>query len=444
VLDNSTVQELKKNLAKLQGDYQEKLQIYKPGYPIMTQLESQINELQGQISQETSSITGTITDSLKADYQAAKQRETQLRADLTKQKDDLLNLRDKSIGYNTLQREVETNRNLYEGLLQRIKEVGVAAGVGTNNISVVDPAIIPYAKHKPNTTLNLALGMVLGLFLGTVVAFLLEFLDDRVKTPQDLERLLKLPMLGLIPNAKIKDERELATLTQTQPQSAVAEAFRSLRTNLLFATHEGAPKVLHITSALPAEGKSSTAINLAIIFAQSGKKVLLVDADLRKPALHKRLKLDNSQGLSNYLTSQADLHTLIQTSSITGIYVLTSGPLPPNPAELLSSERLLELAQRVPIEFDMIILDSPPVMGLADALVLSNRATATVLVAAANQSKKRPLHDAHERLLRARANLIGVVFTKVKSGKSYGYHYDYEYYYTYGTNDKHKKKLAKA
>lgn len=434
VLENSTIQELKKNLAKLQGDYQEKLQIYKPEYPLMAQLQNQIEEIRAQITQETSRITSTISSELQATYAAAKQKEDQLRTELTKQKDELLNLRDKSIGYNTLQREVETNRNLYEGLLQRIKEVGVAGGIGTNNISIVDPAIVPYQKHKPNTRLNLALGLVLGLFLGTVIAFLLEFLDDRVKNSADLERLLGLPILGITPALKGKDVIEQSMATARQPTSAMAEAFRSLRTNLLFATREGIPRSLTITSSMPSEAKSSTCINLATALAQAGKRVLLVDADLRKPTVHQRFKLDNSQGLSNYLTHQAESVDIIQDTSIPGVSVVTAGPLSPNPVELLSSERLESLFALVPVEFDIVIFDSPPTMGLADALILSNRTSATILVAAYAQSKKRALTDSLKRLRQAQANVIGAIFTKVKGGSGHNYDYDYNYYYSYGSN----------
>lgn len=434
VLENLTIQELKKSLAKLQGDYQEKLQIYKPEYPLMAQLQNQISEIQSQISQETGRITSTISSELQATYAAAKQKEDQLRTELTKQKDELLNLRDKSIGYNTLQREVETNRNLYEGLLQRIKEVGVAGGIGTNNISIVDPAIVPYQKHKPNTRLNLALGLVLGLFLGTVIAFLLEFLDDRVKNSADLERLLGLPILGITPALKGKDVIEQCMATARQPTSAMAEAFRSLRTNLLFATREGIPRSLTITSSMPSEAKSSTCINLATALAQAGKRVLLVDADLRKPTVHQRFKLDNSQGLSNYLTHQAESVDIIQDTSIPGVSVVTAGPLSPNPVELLSSERLESLFALVPVEFDIVIFDSPPTMGLADALILSNRTSATILVAAYAQSKKRALTDSLKRLRQAQANVIGAIFTKVKGGSGHNYDYDYNYYYSYGSN----------
>lgn len=435
ILDSSTVQELKKNLITLQGNYQEKLQVYKPGYPLMVQMKRQMNEFENEIARETRSILSTVENALRADFLAAKSNEDELRAELDRQKLLLIAVRDKSIGYNTLLREVETSRSSYEGLLTRMKEVSVAGGVDSNNISVLDPAITPFTKHSPNNRKNAALGLVLGVFLGVAVAFLLEFMDDRVKSTEEVSRVLGLPMLGTTPIVKGKDPIVHSLTTMQQPTSAMAEAFRSLRTNLLFASRDGTPKVLALTSALPEEGKSSTCINLATAFAQSNKRVLLIDADLRKPTMHKRLKLDNSIGLSNFLTGQADTKAAIQETMIKGVSAITAGPLSPNPAELLSSERLQELFNLAPDTFDLIIVDCPPVVGLADALILANRASATVLVSACAQTRKRALQDANRRLNQAHANLIGFIFTKVKTGGGYGNNYEYEYYYSYGTQN---------
>lgn len=432
IMDSEIIGELRKSLIKLQGTYQEKLQVYKPGYPLMVQMKRQMNEINAEIARETVTVKGTVEDKLRSAYLTIKNNEDKLREELDRQKTLLIALRDKSIGYNTLLREVETSRSSYEGLLTRMKEVSVAGGVDSNNISVLDPAIIPFVKHSPNNRKNAAMGLALGLFLGVAVAFLLEFMDDRVKSTEEMARILGLPLLGTTPVAKGKDPIVHSLMTMQQPTSAMAEAFRSLRTNLLFASRDGTPKVLALTSALPEEGKSSSCLNLATAFAQSGKRVLLIDADLRKPTTHKRLKLDNSVGLSNFLTGQADTDKVIQETMIQGVSAITAGPISPNPAELLSSERFQELFDLVPDTFDIIILDCPPVVGLADALILANRANATVMVSAYSQSRKRALQDAHRRLSQAHANLIGFIFTKVKSGGGYGNSYEYEYYYSYG------------
>ncbi len=443
VQDSQVIQQLKAARAKLQADYQDKLKTYKPDYPLMQQLQGQINEIEGQIKTESNLETNTAQSTLKSDYLAAKQKEDQLRVEVEKYKKELLTSQDKSIGYNTLQREVETSRTQYDDLLKRVKEVQVAGLATTNNISIVDQALVPYSIFKPNKTLNLALGMVLGLFLGTVVAFLLEFLDDRIKSTDDLTKVVPVPLLGIAPSSSSKrSKQDYALMTAENPTSAVAEAFRSLRTNLMFATRAGAPKVMNVTSTDAGEGKSSSAVNLATAFAQAGKTVLLVDADLRKPTLHKRFKLDNSKGLANYLVGQETLQGVTQTCFIPEVYIITSGPLTPNPVELLSGERLADLvayAESPDCEFDIIIIDSPPILGLADALVIGNRTHATLLVAAYNQAHKRPIQAAFNRLRQARNNVIGVIMTKARghAGDSY---YNYDYYYTYGD----KKALQKA
>lgn len=436
VQSSAVIQQLKSTKAELQADYQEKLKIYKPDYPLMQQLQQQIDELNQEINREASLERSTAQGALKSAFLAAKQKEDKLRAEVEKYKKELLNTQDKSIGYNTLQREVETNRQLYEGLLQRVKEVSVAGLAETNNVSVVDPAIVPFKVHKPNTQLNLALGAVAGLFLGIVAAFLLEFFDDRIKTTEDLEKVLPVPMLGIAPNpGKMAKQQSYALMTIEKPTSGVAEAFRSLRTNLMFSTRTGAPKILNVTSADAGEGKTSTTINLATAFAQAGKSVLLVDGDLRKPTLHKHFRLDNSKGFANYLIGQDILEDVVQPTFIPEVYVMPSGPLAPNPVELLSSQRLDELvavANSPDFKYDIIIIDCPPVLGLADALVIGNRTHATLMVAAWNQTRKRPLQAAFSRLRQAHAHIIGVVMTKAKGSSSDSYYYHYDHYYSYG------------
>jgi len=428
-LDNPVIQTLKQQRAALQTEYQQKLQIYKPAYPEMVQLKKQINEATKQIRIESNRISTGSTSDLKAKFLAAKQMEDTIRERLASQEDTLINLREKSIAYHTLQRDVKTNREIYEVLLQRLKEVGVAEGASTNNISVVDPAVVPFSKHKPNTKLNLALGLALGLFIGFVIAFILEFMDDRIRTVEELEQLLDIPVLGIVPFFRRKDKSQ-ALLTVLDPQSLTAEAFRSMRTNLLFSTREGAPKIMHITSAKPNEGKTSAAVNLAGTFSQSGKTVLLIDADLRKPDIHRRLDLDGTVGLSNYLIGQTDDDAaIIQATSVSGLFAMPAGPVSPNPVELLSSERMLELLRITSEKYDYIIIDSPPVMGLADALVLSNRASATIFLAASNQSKRPQLLDALNRLTQAHGNVIGSILSKAKNVR--GSYSNFEYYYYY-------------
>ena len=428
LLEDPTIQQLKNQSAKLQSDYQEKLQIYKPEYPLMLQLQSQINEINLQIQNASNKVTNTVSKALKAEADAAKQRESELRNKLAKQQSNLLAYRDKSIDYNLLQRDVETNRKIYEALFERSKEFEISSGLGKNNVSIVDSALVPNKPFKPNAPLNVALGGVLGLFLGILSSFLFEFVNDKVRTSDELEKLTSLPILGIIPRMRgtgLDADIKRAMISNLDPTSAVAEAFRSMTTMLMFATRTGLPHTLNITSALPSEAKSSTCVNLATSLGQMGKRVLLIDADLRKPTAHQRFKLDNTVGLSSYLTYQAELEEAVQDTNIKNVQLLTAGPIPPNPVELLASDRLETLLGLAPEFFDVIIFDSPPTIGLSDAFILSNRVNATILVAASGQARRRIILDTLKRLRRANANLIGVIFTKVKGKAGHGYGYGY-------------------
>ena len=446
LLEDPTIQQLKNQSAKLQSDYQEKLQIYKPEYPLMLQLQSQINEINLQIQNASNKVTNTVSKALKAEADAAKQRESELRNKLAKQQSNLLAYRDKSIDYNLLQRDVETNRKIYEALFERSKEFEISSGLGKNNVSIVDPALVPNKPFKPNAPLNVALGGVLGLFLGILSSFLFEFVNDKVRTSDELEKLTSLPILGIIPRMRgtgLDADIKRAMISNLDPTSAVAEAFRSMTTMLMFATRTGLPHTLNITSALPSEAKSSTCVNLATSLGQMGKRVLLIDADLRKPTAHQRFKLDNTVGLSSYLTYQAELEEAVQDTNIKNVQLLTAGPIPPNPVELLASDRLETLLGLAPEFFDVIIFDSPPTIGLSDAFILSNRVNATILVAASGQARRRIILDTLKRLRRANANLIGVIFTKVKGKAGHGYGYGYGYgYYAHERKPKTLKDLA--
>ena len=442
LLEDPTIQQLKNQSAKLQSDYQEKLQIYKPEYPLMLQLQSQINEINLQIQNASNKVTNTVSKALKAEADAAKQRESELRNKLAKQQSNLLAYRDKSIDYNLLQRDVETNRKIYEALFERSKEFEISSGLGKNNVSIVDPALVPNKPFKPNAPLNVALGGVLGLFLGILSSFLFEFVNDKVRTSDELEKLTSLPILGIIPRMRgtgLDADIKHAMISNLDPTSAVAEAFRSMTTMLMFATRTGLPHTLNITSALPSEAKSSTCVNLATSLGQMGKRVLLIDADLRKPTAHQRFKLDNTVGLSSYLTYQAELEEAVQDTNIKNVQLLTAGPIPPNPVELLASDRLETLLGLAPEFFDVIIFDSPPTIGLSDAFILSNRVNATILVAASGQARRRIILDTLKRLRRANANLIGVIFTKVKGKAGHGYGYGY---YAHERKPKTLKDLA--
>lgn len=434
--ENSIIKSLQERRAELMADYQDRLGRFKPAYPEMVQLKAQIDEVDRQIAQEIGNIKGAI----QAEFLAAQQQERMLEAQFTENKAAALDLQNRSIQYNIFRREVDTNRQLYDGLLQRYKEIGVAGGVSSNNISIVDRAQAG-AKHKPSLPLNLAIGLLAGLVLGVLLALAFEYVDDSLKSPEDVEKQLGLAILGIIPllRAPMTPAKALE-----DSRSAFAEAYRSVRTALQFSTPKGVPKVLLVTSATPSEGKSTTALTLARNFTLLGKRVLIIDADLRNPSLHKAIKVDNSVGLSNYLAGAVKALDVIQTEADSPLHYMPSGPLPPNPAELLLSAKMLSLLKVAADKFDQVIIDGPPVMGLADAPILGNMAHGTLLVIEAGGTRVAVARHALKRLLAARAHVVGALLTKF-SAKHAGHEYGYGgyNYYSYGGKDE-QKRLARG
>lgn len=426
----SIISSLQENRGKLLAEYQDKLRLYKPDYPLMRQLKGQAEEIERQIGAEIDNIKAAI----KAEYLGALEQERLLNEQMGLVRSDVLDLQKRSIQYNIYKREVDTNRQLYDGLLQRYKEVGLAGGVTSNNISIVDIATSG-SKFKPDLPSNLRWGLLFGLLFGVLLALGIEHLDDTLKVPEDLEKHLGIAVLGVIPMLR-KSTPQQAWQVQN---SAFVEAYRSLRTALQFSTANGAPKSILVTSATPSEGKSTTAVALARNFAQMGMSVLLIDADLRNPTLHKAFGLNNHQGLSNLLAGATRPDAVIRTTSDKGLMVLTSGPLPPNPAELLAGSKLLSLLTVAGVKFDRIVIDGPPVLGLADVPILSNVARGTLLVVEAAETRISVASNAVKRLRLSHAFIIGGVLTKFESphaGYGYGYGYGYGNSKYYGGHDR--------
>ncbi|OQX13872.1 MAG: hypothetical protein BWK73_11185 [Thiothrix lacustris] len=277
-------------------------------------------------------------------------------------------------------------------------------------------ALFTTEAFSPDLFKNFTVSFILGACAGMIAAFVREGTAGIIKNPDMLARVLPIPLLGIAP-AVTNKAGNYAFQSAERPDSKVAEAFRSLRNNLLVVTQQQRPKVINVTSTNASEGKSSTSINLATAFAQAGTRVLLIDADLRRPTLHQHFRLDNTKGLGNYLAGLDDFKALIRPTKIANLQLLSSGPITPHPVELLSSERLKQLvatAEQQNAPFDLIIIDSPPVMGMADALLIGNRVHATLLVVACNETRRGSLHAAFERLKQARTNMVGVVLTKVR------------------------------
>ncbi|MBW7832206.1 MAG: polysaccharide biosynthesis tyrosine autokinase [Simplicispira suum] len=431
VLESVTIQNYKDQLSKLDQTYQEAAKVFKEDFPRMKQLRAQMDELQGKIQAEVQSILASVRNQA----QTAKRQENLIRTRLQQTRAEIMSAQDRSVDFNLLKREVDTNRELYNGLLQQVKEVGVAGGVEANNIQVVDKAEVPLFPYKPRLALNAAIGLLAGIVLGLGIVFLMESMDDSIKFADEVEKFLQVPLLGVIP--KIRDKKmgsgSLAMLVHEDPRGQMAEAYRSVRTALQFSTADGAPRRLVLTSTTKSEGKSTTALALAINFAQMGSKVVLIDADMRNPTVHKYLNLPNTAGLSNYLSGHGKPGEITRMSAIDNLMVITAGPIPPSPVDLLTGARLGELMDLLEVRgAQYIIFDGPPVLGLADAIVLGNQVHSVLFVAQASQTRKSHIKDAFRRLRMAGVVPCGVVLTKTTAQNTA--YYTYDNYYGYGVD----------
>jgi capsular exopolysaccharide synthesis family protein len=420
----ASTQALQQQRATLAAEYQQKRTFLKPDHPDMLSLKAQMDELDRQIASESSQMSSGRNNSLLQDYRAALAAEQSLRAQVAGLKGAVLNLRGRSIQYNILQREVDTNRTLYDALLQRYKEIGVAGGVGTAPVSIVDHAQVPGAPFKPNLELNLLYGIVGGLLAGLGAAISLDFLNDTVKTREDVRSKLGLACLGAIPKTAGSEPFVEAL---RNPASTVSEAYSAVVTGLRFSTESGTPKTLLVTSSQPSEGKSSTALALAQNFARRGKSVLLVDSDLRKPAFR---SASETVGLTKLLTNDEKLIQHITETQHDNLWLLASGPLPPNPADLLSTGRIRTILREAAERFDIVIIDAPPTLGLADSPLLAAAAGHVMFVVQSGRTRTRAAIEALNRIEATGANVIGVSLTKVSEAVSgYGYR---NYHYGYG------------
>jgi succinoglycan biosynthesis transport protein ExoP len=413
-----------------------------PQYPKLVQLNNQLKEIDVQIQNEMKKITVKI----RGQYLTALQRENMLHAALDKQKQEANKLNESAIEYNLLKRDAETYRTLYEGLLQKLKEAGVSAGLKSNNFRIVDSARPPTGPIEPNIPRNLLFAFVLGSATGVGLAFLLEGLDNTIRTTEQAQMVSGLASLGMIPlgsksaregpNPKrlvIASSKEAVELvTQVRPQSQMAESYRALRTSLLLSNLGSPPKVIMVTSALPQEGKTTTSINCAVVLAQKGVRVLLIDADLRRPSIHKTLGMGPRSGLSNVLTGSTTLEQAItRTTVLPNLYVLPAGTPPPNPAELLASSNMRNVLGQLAKEYDHIVLDTPPSLSVTDAVVLSPCADAVVLVIRSGQTTKQTLRRSRDLLAQVNAKVVGVLLNAVDlSSPDYYYYYEYQSKYS--------------
>lgn len=429
VMNNPLVLSLKKDYAELESEYNKQLKVYKPDYPKMVRLKEHIDQIKKKIDAEIKRVVLSI----KKDYEAALKRESYLKSAFERQKKEALDLNQRSIQYQILKREADTNKELYNGLLQRLKETGVSASLTASNIQILDRAEVPESPSKPRKTLNILLSIIVGLAGGIGLAFFKEYLDNTIKTPEDIEKRVYLPSLGLVPYyTDNKETLPVECIAHTDGKSPIAEAYSSLRTFLLLSTGGRPPRIIMVTSPARREGKTTTVINTAISLTKPDAKVVIIDADMRKPRLHKIFNLDNTIGLSSYLSGNEDLgDVLIKTSNIPNLDIITSGPTPPNPAELLSSYRFHELIKGLFL-YNFIILDTPPVLGISDSLILSAHTDGVVMVLKSGDTPKESAQEARRILSNINAKILGVVLNSVdQSTMRYSYYYNYyRYYYT--------------
>jgi polysaccharide biosynthesis transport protein len=408
--------------ATLRAEYNEKSRIYQADYPAMTELKARIDRIDAEIAGEEKRLTGNKRAELYGEYKAAVRIEAELRQSVAEAKGEVVTDRNRSIQYNILQREADTNRTLYDALLQRYKEVGVAAGIGQSELSMVDEAKVPDGPFRPRPIFNALAGLFAGLALGIGLAIARTLLFDTVKDPRDVRSKLNLPLLGAVP----VEPEGLAPMEALQDRkSALSETYHAVRTALRFSSPAGMPKTLLITSSRPGEGKSTSAFAIAKSAANVGTKVLLIDADLRKPTFASSKK--EGLGLGNLLASETALSSAVEKTRTDNLSLLPAGRFSGAEVELLSSNRMPSLVAEAAAHYDLVVIDGPPILGLADAPLLASIAEATVLVVESGASRTADVHDMIHRLHGAGARICGVILTKVARSRSqYGYaYYDY-------------------
>jgi succinoglycan biosynthesis transport protein ExoP len=447
---NDVISGLVKRKSDLEEQYAEALDQYGPNFPKVLRLAAQEKEVDDNLA----NARKVMVASVGIEFDTAKSRVELLQEALDKQKAEANDLAEKLVQYHILQHDAESNKQLYDGLLQKLKEAGITAGLRSSNIRVVDPALVPASPSRPQKARNILLAVLVGLVGGIGLALFREYLDNTVKSPDDIEALTGLPSLAVVPSLPglpstqsrlSRLAREAAPqsasgprvelLSYIQPKSQISEAFRALRTSLLLSQADHPPQVILVTSALPREGKTTAAVNLAVTLAQLGDRTLLMDSDLRKPGIRRALNLTGGKevGLSSYLAGVSTLdEALIPHPTINNLVALTTGPVPPSPADLLSSHRMREAITDLRHRFKFVVIDSPPVMAATDAVILSALTDGVLLVVRSGETPKEAFTRTRDLLAAVKCRLLGVVLNAVDSSAP-DYYYSYRYYpYAYG------------
>lgn len=451
IVPESLIGTLYKQRAESRSEYAQLAGKYGVSYPRVIQLQSQLTELDSSIAEENVKVG----ESLRAEFRAALKSQQMLQATFDEEKDNAYKMNQDAIQYGIMRREVDSSRDLYEGLLKRLKEAGILAGLRSSNINIIDTASVPVAPIEPKIPLNIALGCLGGIVFGISSAFIAENVDSSIRTPEDVETYCSLPSLGIIPSA-VKNEGATAIplvprkmpgiilpVTLEHRNSGSAEAFRALRTSLMLSSPGAPPQVILITSAVSEEGKSFVSLNLAVVLAQAGQQVLLVDADMRRPSINTYLGIPMNAGLSACLAGTSDSEdVIVKIEDIPGLHVMPAGRTPPYPAEMLASEAFPQLVLEWRERYRYIVIDTPPALAVTDSVVGARVADAVVLVARSEKTRRQSLTRARDLLTKARVHVAGVVvndlsFDSMEYRHYYGYQgKDYQAYYRDGRETK--------
>ena len=460
-VNNALIQTLKMDYARMKNEYEEMSKIFKSNYPKMIELKAKLDSMKEELKSEIKKAV----DAAESEYRSALKKEDSLEDLLETQRMDVVRMNSNAIFYNSLKIEVENMQRQLNSLIEMQKNTQVSARLGglkTSNISIIDKAEVPKGPVSPKKKKNLILAFLIGIFGGVGLCFLMESLDNTVKGPEDVEKLTGLPSLGVIPclppegmkkkkrygyyskykssysygkenpesEETLPEIKEIELVNYLHPKFFISEDYRTVRTSILLSHAESPPKTIAFTSALPGEGKTATLANMAVAFSQLEEKVLVVDSDLRKPRLHRIFKVKNIGGLSGYLTGKVSIEDAVQKTNVENIWLIPSGPIPPNPAELLNSEKMKGMMDELKKRFDVILFDSPPLLVVVDAVIISSFVDGTVFIIEVGKTTRKPFLQAVEELKRAKAKVIGVLFNEVKA-KGEGYYSPYYHYYRY-------------
>jgi polysaccharide biosynthesis transport protein len=433
VLSNANLQPLRTQLADLQRQQARLAETLGDKHPEMVRLRAEIRALEDKIGAETQNAIHSV----ETDYETAKQQEASLQASMEGVKREMLDLNNQTVEYEVLKRDVEANKALFRNLTTRSKETGLESELKATNIRITEKAEIPRAPYLPNRPRNYQLAVIIGLAIGLGLTVLVEQLDNTLKTPEDVKQHLDLPFLGMVADVSTRragpNAPPASPIILKNPRSALAESYRVVRTNIMFSSTETTGRALAVSSVNPSEGKSTTVVNVAASLTQNGARALVIDADLRRPTLHQHFGLSNAPGLSDLIVGKATVAEAVRATSFKGLEVLPCGYIPPNPAELLGSAAMRDLLTALRAHYDWILLDTPPILAIADTPVLSRWVDGVILVVAAERTGRPAIERTIDQLSRVGGKVLGIVLNRVdleRNSYYFGQYYG-EYYRSY-------------